>query len=174
MAFYRPTHREQDPVVDPREPWPPEGGAKGREHGWNNCSMTSGAMALDFHTRGRQKRWGGDLRHRQSDLSGGTDLGDVAVAWKRLGYNLDIRSGQGWAGVVKAHREGRAIIIQGRGDVPGKATYRGPHAAIWLPDGAWGDPLANRWQRVERAAIRRWAEALNPRIQFAVTRARNP
>jgi len=174
MAYYRPVFRQQKPSVDPREPWPGESNAKGDEHAWNNCTMTSGAMALDYHTRGAKRLWGGDLRHRQSDLSGGTDLNDLKAAWARLGYTLSIRSGQGWAGVIAARREDRAIILQGIGDTPGSGTYRGAHAAIWLPDGAWGDPLASRWQSVPQSSIRTWAERLNPRIQFAVTRARQP
>lgn len=172
MAYYRPRFRQQNPAVDPREPWPGESAARGQEHGWNNCTMTSGAMGLDFHTAGARQLWGGDMRHRQSDLVGGTDLSDLQRAWAKLGYTLTIRSGSGWAGVIAAHREGRAIICQGRGNVPGSSTYTGGHAAIWLPDGAFGDPLANRWQSVSTSSIRQWMERLNPRCQFAVTRAR--
>ena len=95
----------------------------------------------------------------------------IFKAVAELGYHLEDWSGSGWDDVVRAHRD-RAIVLQGRGDCPGKGTYRGPHAAIWLPDGAWGDPLTNRWQRVDQGAIRRWAEAWNPSISFAVTRRR--
>lgn len=174
MAYYRPTFRQQNPAIDPREPGRGDSAAQGYSHGWNNCTMTSGAMALDYHTRGAKRLWGGDLRHLQSDLTGGTDLSDLARAWARLGYTLQIRSGRGWADLMARHREGRAIVCQGRGNVPGVSTYTGGHAAIWLPDGAFGDPLANRWQSVNTAAIREWMERLNPRLQFAVTRARNP
>jgi hypothetical protein len=172
MAYYRPKFRQQKPSVDPKEPWRGESNAKGDEHAWNNCTMTSGAMALDYQTKGAKQLWGGDLRHAQSDLSGGTDLSDLKQAWARKGQTLLIRSGQGWAGVIASLREGRAVVIQGTGDTPGSGTYKGPHAAIWLPDRAWGDPLANKWQRVDNGDIRRWAERLNSRIQFAVTRAR--
>jgi len=180
MAYYRPLFRQQKPSVDPKEPWPGESAARGSDHGWNNCSMTSGAMALDYHTRGRVRLWGGDLRHHQSDLVGGTDLNDLKVAWSHIGtgYTLLNWSGRGWDAVIAAHEAGRAVMIQGTGDTPGRGIYKGPHACIWCPDNAWGDPLASRWQRVaagsalDRASIRRWAERLNPRIQFAVTRAR--
>ena len=176
MAYYRPLFRQQKPAADPKEPWPGESNARGDEHAWNNCSMTSGAMALDYHTHGAKRLWGGDLRHHQSDLSGGTDLNDLKVAWSHIGsgYQLVVLSGRGWDGVMAAHRQGRGIVLQGIGDTPGSGTYRGAHACYWNPDDAWGDPLASRWQRVDRADIRRWAERLNPRIQFAVTRARQP
>src|SRR5262245_51591319 len=174
MAYYRPVHRQQNPAVDPREPWPGESASRGNSHGRNNCTMTSGAMALDFHPGGARRLWGGDLRHRQSDLVGGTDLGGLQRAWARLGYTLDVRSGRGWSDLIARHREGRAIVCQGIGNVPGSGTYTGGHAAIWLPDGAWGDPLASRWQSVSTASIRQWMERLNPRLQYAVTRRRSP
>lgn len=181
MAFYRPRFISQRPADDPKEPWPGESKSRGDEHAWNNCVMTSGAMALDFHTRGVKRLWGGDLRHHQGDLVVGTDLGDLQRAWAHVGsgYRLEVWSGRGWDDVVKAHEQGRAIVIQGTGNCPGVGTYTGGHCAIWCPDNAWGDPLTNRWQTVrqdtalDRAAIRAWASRLNPRIQFAVTRARS-
>lgn len=174
MAYYRPVFRQQKPSADPYEPWPGESSARGDEHAWNNCTMTSGAMALDYHTRGAKRLWGGQLRHRQSDLTGGTDLDDLQRAWSSLGYTLAIWSGRGWDDLMAAHRVGRAIVCQGIGDTPGSGTYKGGHAGILLPDRAWGDPLATRWQSVPLADIRRWMERLNPRLQFAVTRARLP
>jgi hypothetical protein len=182
MAYYRPQFRSQRPADDPKEPWPGESKARGDEHAWNNCVMTAGgAMLLDFHTRGAKRLWGGDFRHHQGDLSGGTDLGDLKQAWAHVGsgYHLDVRSGQGWDEVIKCHDEGRAIVLQGTGNCPGVGTYTGGHAAIWCPDDAWGDPLTNRWQTVrkdsnlDRASIHAWAARLNPRIQFAVSRPRS-
>lgn len=172
---YRPRFRSQKPKADPTEPWGTESNARGDEHAWNNCSMTSGAMALDYHTKGKKRLWGGTLRHKQNDLSGGTDLGDVKLAWSRVGagYTLEIWSGKGWTnGVMKALRQGRAVILQGVGDTPGKGTYRGPHAIILLPDRVLGDPLASGWQVANMAQVRAWAERLNKGIQFAVTRPR--
>lgn len=171
---YRPRFRSQKPKADPTEPWPGESQAKGDEHAWNGCTMTSGAMALDYHTRGRKRLWGGSLRHKQSDLSGGTDLGDLKVAWSKVGrgYALDIRSGSGKAGVRKALKEGRACVIQGVGDTPGRGTYRGPHAVVLLPDLTLGDPLASGWQKGDLEQVLAWAARLNSGIQFAVTRPR--
>lgn len=179
MAYYRPKFRTQKPPDDPTEPQGGEGRAKGDEHAWNGCVAYSGAMALDYHTKGRKRLWGGQIRHALRNPNGrrpGPTLGldDLQDAWQRLGYQLEDWSGRGWDDVLKAHRQGRAIVIQGKGDCPGKGTYRGPHCGLWVPDGAWGDPLTNRWQRVEQAAIRRWAENWNSSISFAVTRARQP
>lgn len=179
MAYYRPVFRTQKPPDDPTEPQGGEGRAVGDSHAWNGCVAYSGAMALDYHTKGRKRYWGGRVRHALRNPNGrrpGPTLGldDLQDAWKALGYTLEDWSGRGWADVLKAHRQGRAIVLQGRGDTPGKGTYKGPHACVWVPDGAWGDPLTNRWQRVDQAAIRRWAEAWNPRINFAVSRRRAP
>lgn len=181
MAYYRPVFRSQRPADDPKEPWPGESKSRGDEHAWNNCTMTSGAMALDFHTRGAKRLWGGDMRHHQGDLSGGTDLGDLAQAWSHVGsgFHLTILSGQGWDTLIKYHDAGHGIVCQGTGNCPGVGTYTGAHAAYWNPDNAWGDPLTSRWQTVradtnlDRASIRHWMERLNPRLQFAVTRARS-
>jgi hypothetical protein len=172
---YRPRFRQQKPQADPTEPFGREGEERGNSHAWNNCTMTSGAMALDYHTRGKKRLWGGRLRHKQSDLTGGTDLGDLATAWKNVGrgYKLKDRTGQGRDGVKRALAEGRAVVIQGVGDTPGRGTYKGPHAGLILPDKLWGDPLASGWQKdVPLDAILDWAQRLNRGIQFAVTRAR--
>ncbi len=175
MAYYRPTFRSQRPADDPKEPWPGETKARGDSHAWNNCVMTSGAMALDYHTRGAKRLWGGDLRHHQGDMVQGTDLGDLKQAWSHIGggFFLDVRSGDGWATLNRLHDAGHGIVIQGIGNCPGVGTYTGGHAAYWNPDDAWGDPLTNRWQKVQQSSIREWAERLNSRCQFAVTRARS-
>lgn len=176
MAYYVPTFRSQRPADDPKEPWPGETKARGDDHAWNNCVQTSGAMALDYHTRGARRLWGGDLRHHQSDRYGGTDLRDLAQAWSHIGggYYLTPLSGKGFAAVDAAHDRGCAVVIQGIGNCPGVGTYTGGHAGIWLPDGRWGDPLTNRWQTgVPQSAIREWAQRLNPRIQASATRARS-
>ena len=146
MAYYRPIFRQQKPSVDPKEPWPGESVARGDNHAWNNCTMTSGAIGLDFHTRGRKRLWGGDMRHHQGDLVGGTDLSDLKVAWSHIGtgYNLIIKSGDGWDAVIAAHEQGRGVVIQGVGDTPGRGTYKGPHACYWNPDNGWADPPTPR------------------------------
>lgn len=174
---YRPSHRRQDPGVDPREPGGGESSSTGSDHGWANCTMSSGADALAYHTRGGKALWGGDLRHAQGDLSGGTDLYDLRDAWAAKGETLTIRSGAGWSAVTAAHNEKRAIVIQGSGNVPGSATFDGGHACVigietrssdgyWL----WGDPLVTEWQWVSSSSIRSWAERWQSSIAFATSR----
>jgi hypothetical protein len=175
---FRAAWRQQDPSVDPREPSGGESSSTGSDHGWSNCTCTSGALALAYQQpRGQLAPWGGDLRHRQGDLSGGTDLYDVRAAWSTYGETLTIRSGAGWSAVVAAHDEGRAIVIQGTGNVPGSESFDGGHACAIAPEthsgGDWlfGDPLASGWQWIAPSAIRSWAERWQSSIAFAVGEA---
>jgi len=183
-GLYRPRSRMQDPAKDPYEPWsgagPDDSASRGYEHGWNNCLMTSGGIGLDFHTLGAKRLWGGQLRHHQDDMVGGTDILDLKTAWARLGFTLSNRSGQGWVAVRAARTEYRGIMLQGRGNVPGAGTYTGAHAIYVNPDrsstGKWliCDPLVAGWQWVNEQAVKDWARRLNSAVQFAVTRARRP
>ena len=172
-AFYRPSHRQQDPAVDPREPNGSESSATGNDHGWSGCTMSAGADALACATGGEIAPWGGDLRHRQGDLSGGTDLYDLRDAWRAYGETLTIRSGAGWSAVVAAHDRLEPIVIQGSGQVPGAGDFTGGHACAISPEphsaGSWlfGDPLATGWQWIPPAQIRTWAEAWQGSIAFA-------
>lgn len=174
---FRAAWRPQDPSKDPREPGGGESSSAGTDHGWSNCTMSSGAMALAYQrapSQGSLAPWGGDLRHRQGDLSGGTDLYDVQDAWEEYGEALSIRSGQGWSKVKAAHDEGRAIVVQGQGNVPGSESFTGGHGCVIAPethsDGRWlfGDPLASGWQWVSASSIRTWMEAWSSGCSFAV------
>ena len=171
---FRAAWREQDPAVDPREPNGGESSSTGTDHGWSGCTMTAGALALAYQEpKGGLAKWGGDLRHQQSDLSGGTDLYDLRTAWAEYGETLNIRSGSGWSALVAAHDEGRAVVIQGSGNVPGSESFDGGHACCIAPethqDGRWlfGDPLASGWQWVSVSSIRSWAEHWQSSIAFA-------
>jgi len=172
---YRPAHRPQDPSRDPHEPTG-ESSDDGYDHGWSNCTMSAGADVLAYQTRGELTLWGGNLRHAQSDLEGGTSLEDLRDAWARYGETLEIRTGAGWSAVVDAHEQGRAIVISGSGEVPGVGSFTGGHASAIGPetrscDGAWlfGDPLATDWQWIAPSAIRAWAEDFDPRVSFALS-----
>lgn len=172
---FRAAWRQQDPSVDPKEPGGGESSSAGNDHGWANCTMTSGALALAYQQpRGSLAPWGGDLRHKQGDLSGGTDLYDVRDAWKAYGETLTIKSGAGWSAVKTAHNEGRAIVIQGTGNVPGSESFDGGHGCCIAPethsDGRWlfGDPLASGWQWVKPSDIEVWAERWQSSVAFAV------
>jgi len=172
---YRAKLRMQDPSIDPREPGSGDSSSEGTDHAWANCTMSSAATAIAYQQpAGGLTPWGGDLRHRQGDMSGGTDLYDARQAWSTYGETLTIRTGAGWSGVKTAHSERRAIVVQGEGNVPGAETYDGGHACVIGPethsDGRWlfGDPLASDWQWVDPGAIRSWMERISSGCYFAV------
>jgi hypothetical protein len=177
-AAFRPDWRMQDPAKDAKEPYGGESSGTGNDHGWSNCTMVSAALAYAFAVQDKSGPHGGDMRHNQDDLSGGTDLQDADTAFHRYGnQNLDILTGEGWATLKEKRSEGRAVIIQGEGNVPGSESFDGGHACVISPethsDGKWlfGDPLASGWQWVSESAIRDWAENLGSGIYFAVTKA---
>lgn len=180
-AGFRADWRKQAPSSDPKEPYGSESGGTGEDHAWSNCTMTSTALAFAYQVRDQSGPWGGNMRHNQDDMSGGTDLNDAKTAWKRYGnQTLTIKTGAGWGAVKTAHNEGRAIIIQGEGNVPGSESFDGGHACCIAPethsDGRWlfGDPLASGWQWVKVADIEKWAKALSSNIYFAVTKLPPP
>jgi hypothetical protein len=173
---FRPDWRKQNPSSDPTEPYGSESGSTGEDHGWSNCTMTAAALAYAYATGDQSGPWGGDMRHHQDDLSGGTDLYDADTAFNRLGQNLDVLIGSGWSVLKSKRAEGRAVIVQGEGNVPGSESFDGGHACCigletasdgkWL----WGDPLASGWQWVTESSIRDWCENLSSGIYFAVTK----
>jgi len=181
-GWYRPRQKQQNPDVDPHEPYGSESSSAGYDHGWSGCTMSAGAMVLDFHTLGKVDVWGGDLRHApgQPDMTGGTDLWDVEAAWQHYGQDLDIRSGDGWAAARDDHDAGRALLLTGTGNVPGSATFDGGHAICVLPeprdDGAWlmADPLCTGPEWVTEGALRQWAERLQASVNYARSAAHPP
>lgn len=172
---YRPTWRMQDPGRDPREPNGGESSSRGNDHGWSGCTMTSSAVALAWATQGRLDKWGGDMRHRQGDLDGGTDLYDARDAFASYGESLTIRSGAGWGALREDRADGRYVVLQGEGNVPGSESFDGGHACVvgceTNAEGRWlfGDPLATGWQWCTESSIRAWAEAWQGSIAYAVT-----
>ena len=173
---YRPKHRPQDPAKDPDEPYGGESSSRGQDHGWSGCTMSSGADAMAYGSSGELVPWGGKLRHvGGTDLEGGTDLVDLRASFAAMGETLTIKSGAGWGALVDAHKAGRAIVIQGTGEVPGAGDFDGGHACCIgvetrASDGAWlfGDPLVSDWQWIAPGAIRTWAERWQSSIAFAL------
>jgi hypothetical protein len=174
---FRPDWRMQAPDRDPKEPYGNESNSDGTDHAWSNCTMVSAALVYAYHVKDKSGPQGGDMRHNQDDREGGTDLYDAKTAWDRYGnQTLSIRSGQGWGAVKQCHNEGRAILIQGEGNVPGDESFDGSHACVigietnsdgkWL----WGDPLASGWQWVPPSKIEDWAKNLSSGILFAVSK----
>lgn len=143
------------------------------------CTMSSGAMVLDYHTHGAIQVWGGDLERHQNDHVGGTDLYDLALAWKWYGQTLTQGTG-GWAGVKSALGGGKAVVLQGDYDPfigadSCQAGFDDPHAIALIPSTtAWalvGDPLCRSYKVIAEAKVRAYAEKLNPRVQWAASRA---
>ena len=174
---FRADWRMQDPAKDPKEPYGGESSGTGNDHGWSNCTAVSAALAYAYQVQDKSGPQGGDMRHHQDDQSGGTDLYDMRTAWDRYGnQTLTIKTGAGWGAVKTAHNEGRAIVIQGEGNVPGSESFDGGHACVIAPethsDGRWlfGDPLADGWQWIKPSDIETWAERLSSSIYFAVSK----
>jgi hypothetical protein len=142
--------------------------------------MASAAMALDFDTLGGKQVWGGDMRHHQSDLSGGTDLYDAADAFAAYGQALTIRTGSGWDALKADRNAGRFLIVQGQGNVPGTESFDGGHACVVGPEtnnaGDWlfGDPLASGWQYCSEASIKDWMNNFHSGYAWARTDAHKP
>lgn len=155
---------------------------------WSNCTMASGAMALDFHTQGKVQKWGGELRKLQGDQVGGTDIGDLSTAWSKLGYTLTDRRGKTWGDAIVDLKNGRGVVLQGdydifRGADSCQSTFDGDHAIYLNPeffDGstiAVGDPLCSGFKRITISELKEYAEKLGKkvygdnRILYATTRA---
>ena len=78
-----------------------------------NCSMAAGAMLLDKQTRGKVQVTAADLRGRQSDQSGGTDLAAVAAAFKTYKASLSRVTLPTVLALRNALLAGRGAILQG-------------------------------------------------------------
>lgn len=153
------------------------------------CTMESGAMVLDWHTRGAIQVWGGELvqwcgRSEASIVGTGTNLGNVQTAWRHWDQYLEIRSGAGWAGVYAALLEGRAVILQGDyGEFNlserCQDNFVDNHAIAVFPYQISdrllvGDPICHDYHGVKISSLQAYAEALSPGVLFAVSRPWTP
>jgi len=163
------------------------------------CTMESGAMVLDWHTRGALQLWGGDLvqhcgRSISSILeSGGTNLGDLQQAWAYYGQYLSIRSGETWADLLDCLAEGRAVVLQGDYDQftlneRCQTSLVSNHAISVYPyqsDGRLlvGDPICHDFKGFKETSLIAYAEDLGvqvygvtspQKILFAVSRRWTP
>lgn len=154
------------------------------------CTMESAAMALDYQTGGVVSKWGGELvpycglsaaqikgqaPRADGKLHVGTNLENAKLAWAHFGETLEIRTGQGWAGVVAALNEGRGVILQGDYDQMGayscQSSFLGDHAIFIAGSfAAVGDPLCKGFRPVPEATLRAYATKLAPTVYFAVTK----
>ena len=77
----------------------------------SNCRMAAGATVIDFDTLGETTSTGAEMRARQGDQSGGTDSGDLSLAWHSYGETLRIRDGASWGDAMADLRAGRALVL---------------------------------------------------------------
>lgn len=158
------------------------------------CTMESGAMVLDWHTRGAVSVWGGELipfsgRTEASIVGNGTNLGDVRQAWSHYGQNLEIRSGGTWSSFLQAISQGRAVILQGDygeftlAERCQDSLVTGHAAAVFPYQSAdrllVGDPVCGGYKAYKISSLQAYAEALGvavygvtspQKILFAVSR----
>ena len=186
MARYR-RPRALSQRHDPSEPH--------LNHENNNCTPTSAAAALDYHTGGAIKKRGGDLRHRLPNPNTGMfpgvqlSLPDMEVAWKKFGQTLELDSG--WADIKTRRAEGRCLILQGdSGDLDGSCSESQDigHAILVHPDspppdkpGCWlvmdpwcyveGSAGLGKWRWIKVTKIYNYAR--KNKFLFAYTRRRS-
>jgi len=143
---------------------------------WFNCTMASGAMALDYDTLGHVQVLGGQLRNVSGDHIGGTGLGSpgLTTSWAHYGQVLHVGTGGHWDDVMTALKHGRGVVLQGMYSALPKAYHSkvnslgfgGAHAVYLNPefnaDGSvlMGDPLNEKFIWVPQAALRSFANAL--------------
>lgn len=166
------------------------------------CTLESGAMVLDWQTRGAVSVWGGELipwcGKSEADIRGasgsaGTSLGNVRQAWLHYGQNLLIHSGGTFASMMQALAEGRAVILQGDYGVLNLAercqdNFEGNHAMSVYPYQVGdrllrGDPLCSGFNEIRISTLQAYAEAFGravfgvsspQKILFAVSRPWTP
>lgn len=139
-----------------------------------NCTPASLAAAADEASGGRIKKTASQARalvapsQEQNPMTPGWSLRDADVAAARLGIELWVGDpATGWAGVERAHDEGRAVLVQGDSDMFADRVsggFNGDHCVVICPrvhsDGRWmvGDPLLNAWRWEGRRTLRLYAE----------------
>ena len=174
---YRPTFRPQ--IGDPTT-----------RYDGTICTFSSGAMALDYHTRGSIKVWGGQLASKPgvNPADGGT-LNELSKAWLAYGQVLDIKTGAPFSTLVNYLKAGHGAVVQGDYDQFSLATrcqdsFLGDHAVYINPEFSgtrvlMGDPLCKSWKWVELSELRKYMEKLGRRnnlpgggVFFAITRKR--
>lgn len=144
------------------------------------CTMTAGAMALDYHTRGQIQVWGGDLEKHQNDHVGGTDLNDLKIAWAYYGQVMTPGTG-GWAGVTSALAQGKAVVLAGDYDqltnYSCQLGFDDDHAIVLIPstDNQYGfvvgDPLCRNFKTIPASVIKAYAEKFSASVYFATSKA---
>ena len=187
MARYR-RPRALSQRKDPTEPH--------LTHENNNCTVTSAAAALDYHTGGAIKKRGGTLRHVLPNPNTGSSPGvglslvDAKVAWNHFSQTLVLD--EGWENMKLRRREGRMLILQGdSGDLDGSCSESQDvaHAIAIHPDDPPADKLdywlvmdpwcyligsegLGKWRWIKRSAVYNYAKKMNFRFAYTRRRAR--
>lgn len=152
----------------------------------SNCTAASLANGAREETDGAHDHSGAFMRAKVAKSeetnpeSPGWSLSDADLAARRDGVPFDRGSG-GWAGVDKARREGKGVLLQGDSDQFENGTcsgrFDGDHAVYVHPetrtrDGRdeWllGDPICSDWRWEREATLKAYAEKLDSRILFGV------
>lgn len=165
-------------------------------HENNNCTPTSAAVALDYHTGGAIKKRGGHLRHILNNPNTGRypgvqlSLDDAEDAWRKLGQ--DLKQESGWENMKLRRREGRMLILQGdSGDLDGSCSESqdvGHAIAVhpddppadkpdhWLVMDPWcylaGSEGLGKWRWIKRSSVYAYAKKMDFRFAYSRRRAR--
>lgn len=144
-----------------------------------NCTMASGAMALDRHTLGKKLCTGAKMRSHSGDTSGGTNLMQLDYAWHR-GHteDLDVRLRIPWNDFVALVSGGRGAVLQlwygTLGSYRWQTNFYGNHA-VYINDtttmrdprtgstvaaGRMYDPLGSIWRLVPLSVLKAAAGSL--------------
>lgn len=172
MTFYLNHHQSQY-----------QPGTSARTHA-QGCTWTSGANGADASTGGGVKRTPDQIlakvpRADETDpRTPGWSLVDLDHAMVAIGVGFEVRSGQGWAGVVAAHNAGHYIALQGDSDRFGAYTcsgkFDGDHCIGVHPgenaSGHWriDDPICKDARYEVPAFLRSYAQKLYPTVRFGV------
>lgn len=147
---------------------------------WEDCLWASAAMLLDKWTNGTVVASHGELRKLSGDPQGGSSLGDLKVAFEKLGIDVPLTdrgdSTLTWGALLKRLRAGAGAVVLGddaalpqrfgrwdpgfwrkTGEEDNHAVYveRYEHGRVWMMD-----PLARgdwRGEWISASALRRFA-----------------
>jgi hypothetical protein len=129
-----------------------------------NCNMAVGAMLADDHTNGKVAVSPPEMRRWSGDTSGGTNLNDLATAWRHFGLQLSVPIGVDFDEMVGLLRAGHAVDWQldytpiGGGAHSCQRGGTFGHAMMGIEESGndligW-DPLCRDWKRYPKPLIR--------------------
>ena len=129
-----------------------------------NCNMAVGAMLADDQTNGRVRVSPPEMRRWSGDTSGGTNLSNLATAWRHFGLQLSIPMGVDFNEMVGLIRAGHAVNWQLDYTPIGGSAHscqRGGtfgHAMMGIEESGndligW-DPLCRDWKRYPKSLIK--------------------